>query len=198
MFTGIITEVGQVVSAVHSAAGACFEIAGGGVGGAIAPGASVSCSGVCLTATSWDGVRFAAHVSPETLARTTAAAWRVGTRLNLERALRVGDELGGHWVLGHVDGVAELVARAPLGDSLRLQFRAPMALRRFIAVKGSVTLEGVSLTVNEVEEDCFAVAIVPHTAACTTVSELAPGAWVNLEVDALARYAARLLQREDA
>jgi riboflavin synthase len=197
MFTGIVTDIGQVV-AVHPRADdlhrlkiACrYERAG------IADGASIACNGVCLTvvgAGEEDGrTWFSADAAAETLAVTTAGGWRVGTRLNLERSLRIGDELGGHIVVGHVDGVAELVAREDLDTMARLVFRAPAALSRFIAVKGSVALDGVSLTVNEVSGDRFSVLIIPHTLAVTTFGALAPGDFVNLEVDLMARYVARL------
>jgi riboflavin synthase len=197
MFTGIVTDLGQVV-AVHPRADdlrrlkiACrYERAG------IADGASIACNGVCLTvvgAGEEDGhTWFSADAAAETLAVTTAGAWRVGTPLNLERSLRIGDELGGHIVLGHIDGIAELVARDDLDDMARLMFRAPAALSRFIAVKGSVALDGVSLTVNEVTGDRFSVLVVPHTLAVTTFGALAPGTLANIEVDLMARYVARL------
>jgi riboflavin synthase len=137
---------------------------------------------------------FAADAAAETLRLTTAGTWRHGTRLNLERSLRIGDELGGHLVSGHVDGLAELVARDDLTDTARLAFRAPAPLARFIAQKGSVALDGVSLTVNEVEADTFAVLIIPHTLRVTTLGALSVGDRVNLEVDQMARYAARLME----
>ena len=138
---------------------------------------------------------FSADAAAETLAVTTARSWRHGTRLNLERALKVGDELGGHIVAGHVDGVAELLTRDDLGSMARLAFRALPPLARFIAAKGSVALDGVSLTVNEVEDDRFSVLIIPHTLAVTTFGALRPGDAVNLEVDLMARYAARLIEK---
>jgi riboflavin synthase len=166
----------------------------------IGVGASIACSGVCLTAAargkkgerSW----FAADAAAETLRVTTIGRWQRGTRVNLERALKLGDELGGHMVAGHVDGVATLTAREDLTDMAQLRFRIPAGLCRFIAPKGSIAVEGVSLTVNEVRDVTFSVMIIPHTLAVTTLGELAPGGEVNLEVDLMARYAGRLLQRE--
>jgi riboflavin synthase len=199
MFTGIVTDVGEVLSVkpraddLHRLKIACAYPRGG-----IADGASIACAGVCLTvvgageedARAW----FAADAAAETLRLTTAGTWRHGTRINLERALKIGDELGGHLVSGHVDGLAELVARDDLTDMARLVFRAPTSLARFIAQKGSVALDGVSLTVNEVAGDTFAVLIIPHTLKVTTLGALRPGALVNLEVDQMARYAARLME----
>lgn len=196
MFTGIVDHVGRIAAMQPGNGGCAIETAWPPQ--SLAIGGSVACSGVCLTVTGIeplgaDGCRFTADISEETLARTTARHWRPGARLNLERALRLGDELGGHMVLGHVDGVAEITGRLPDSDSQRFRFAAPAALRRFIAPKGSVTLDGVSLTVNEVTEDGFGVNMVPHTLARTCFGDLAPGAQVNIEVDALARYVARLL-----
>lgn len=200
MFTGIVTDRGRiarredrgdtrfVIDCVYPADG-------------IDLGASISCSGCCLTVVE-KGVRddgqnwFAVEASAETLSKTTLGGWREGTRLNLERALKLGDELGGHFVLGHVDGVAEIVGRAAEGDSWRFRFRPPADFLKYIAPKGSVVLDGVSLTVNEVEGDVFGVNIIPHTAAVTGFGEAQPGDRVNLEVDALARYVARLLGKE--
>lgn len=201
MFTGIVTDIGEVVHVRDRADRlrrlriAChYEHAG------IADGASIACNGVCLTVVAagvaGDSTWFEVDAAAETLAVTTAGAWQCGTRLNLERALRIGDELGGHIVAGHVDGVAELVRRQHEGgdDSsmARLTFASPPALARFIAVKGSVTLDGVSLTVNAVDGDRFDVLIIPHTLDVTTFGALRAGARVNLEVDLMARYAARL------
>src|SRR4029077_2691983 len=164
----------------------------------IADGASIACSGACLTvvATGEEERRtwFAADAGSETLRLTTAGGWRHGTRLNLQRALRIGDELGGHLVSGHGDGLAELIARDDLTDMARLVFRAPAPLARFIATKGSVALDGVSLTVNEGERETFAVLIIPHTLRVTTLGALRVGHVVNLEVDQMARYAARLME----
>ena len=157
-------------------------------------GDSVACSGTCLTVVGVEGEAFLADVSRETLALTTLGNWRTGEAINLEPALRAGDPLGGHLVSGHVDGLAHLVTRHEDGRSLRLRWRAPAALARFIASKGSVALDGVSLTVNEVEGAEFGVNLIPHTQQVTTLGALAPGASVNLEIDVMARDAARLLE----
>jgi riboflavin synthase len=197
MFTGIVTDIGEVV-AVHVRADNLrrLKIACGYDRAGIADGASIACNGVCLTVVSSgkEDLRtwFSADAAAETLAVTTARGWRAGTRLNLERALKIGDELGGHMVSGHVDGIAELLARENLDGMARLVFLAPAALSRFIAAKGSVALDGVSLTVNEVAGDEFSVLIIPHTLAVTTFGALRPGDPVNLEVDLMARYVARL------
>ncbi len=200
MFTGIVTDVGEVI-AVHTRADNLrrLKIACGYDRAGILDGASIACNGVCLTVVA-AGVEdertwFSADAAAETLAVTTAAQWRHGTRLNLERALKIGDELGGHIVAGHVDGVAALVGREDLPNMARLAFRAPAALSRYIAAKGSVALDGVSLTVNEVEDDTFSVLIIPHTLAMTTFGALGQGDGVNLEVDLMARYAARLIEK---
>ena len=200
MFTGIVTDIGEVVAVTARADDlrrlkiACnYDRAG------IADGASIACNGVCLTvvAAGAEGNRtwFAADAAAETLAVTTAGSWRHGTRLNLERPLKIGDELGGHIVAGHVDGVAELLVRDDLDHMARLAFRAPAQLSRFIAAKGSVALDGVSLTVNEVAGDRFSVLIIPHTLDVTTFGALRAGDPVNLEVDLMARYAARLIDK---
>lgn len=164
----------------------------------IAIGASISCDGACLTVTERGpherGCWFAADVSAETLAKTTLGERREGDRLNLERALRVGDELGGHIVTGHVDGVGEIAALRNDGESLRVTVRAPASLARYIAAKGSIAIDGVSLTVNEVEDEAFGVNLIPHTRAGTTFGALKPGKTVNLEIDVLARYVARLAE----
>jgi riboflavin synthase len=199
MFTGIVTDIGDVLSVkaraddLHRLKIACRYPRLG-----IADGASIACSGVCLTvvgAGEEDGrTWFAADAAAETLRLTTAAGWRHGTRLNLERSLKIGDELGGHLVSGHVDGLAELIAREDLPETARLAFRAPAVLSRFIAQKGSVALDGVSLTVNEVAGDTFSVLVIPHTLQVTTLGALRVGERVNLEVDQMARYAARLME----
>ena len=192
MFTGIVTERGRVAAAAERPAGRRLVIESA-LDLSDAPlGASIACSGACLTIVEKTPGRFAVDVSAETLKCTTLGGWRVGTAVNLERPLRVGGELGGHLVLGHVDGVARLLARTPEGSALRLSFEAPAALARFIAPKGSVALDGVSLTVNEVADRRFAITVVPLTQAVTTLGELTPGAGANLEVDVLARYVARL------
>jgi riboflavin synthase len=201
MFTGIVTDIGEVVAVEPRAEGlARLKIACGYDPDGIDIGASIACSGVCLTviARGRDGNRawFAVDAAAETLRVTTVGGWRNSTRINLERALKVGDELGGHIVAGHADGLATLIAREDLTDMARLSFRVPAELARFIASKGSVALDGVSLTVNEVADDTFAVLIIPHTLAVTTLGALAAGDAVNLEVDLMARYAARLMERK--
>ena len=195
MFTGIINDLGDILE-VHEKAEELRRIV---VGcsynpNSIAIGASIACSGICLTVVDRGSGYFAVDAAAETLRMTTAKSWRPGTRLNLERALRLGDELGGHMVSGHVDGLAELTARDDFLDSAALTFRAPAELARFIAAKGSVALDGVSLTVNAVEGDTFSVLIIPHTLKVTTFGSLEPRTRVNLEVDLMARYAARLLE----
>ena len=198
MFTGIVTDIGEVLSVKPRADDLHrLKIACGYPRASIADGASIACSGACLTVVgageedrrTW----FAVDAAAETLRLTTVGTWRHGTRINLERALKIGDELGGHLVSGHVDGLAELVAREDLTDMARLVFRAPTELARFIAQKGSVALDGVSLTVNEVDGNTYSVLIIPHTLQVTTLGALRPGARVNLEVDQMARYAARLM-----
>ncbi len=159
--------------------------------GEVALGASIACSGCCLTVVEIEPDSFAADASAETLAKTTLGTWRVGTRVNLERSLRVGDELGGHLVSGHVDGVGTALSASPENASTRWRFRVPAELARFIAAKGSVAIDGVSLTVNDVAADTFGVNIIPHTAAVTRFGSLAPGDPVNIEIDMLARYVAR-------
>ena len=184
MFTGIVTDIGEVLS-VKPRADDLHRL-------------KIACAGVCLTVVGTgeeDGrTWFAADAAAETLRLTTVGAWRHGTRINLERALKIGDELGGHLVSGHVDGIAELVSRDDLTDMARLVFRTPAELARFVAQKGSVALDGVSLTVNDVTSDTFAVLIIPHTLQVTTLGALRPGVQVNLEVDQMARYAARLME----
>jgi riboflavin synthase len=200
MFTGIVTDIGEMVAVEPRAEGlARLKIACSYDPETIAIGASIACSGVCLTVVGRgrDGNRtwFAVDAAAETLRVTTVGAWQRGARLNLERALKVGDELGGHIVAGHADGLATVVAREDLTDMARFSFYAPAELARFIAPKGSVALDGVSLTVNEVTDDTFSVLIIPHTLKVTTLGALAAGDHVNLEVDLIARYAARLMAR---
>lgn len=198
MFTGIVSDVGEVLKVEPQAEGLRkLTIACAYDPDSIDIGASIACSGACLTVVgrgregnrSW----FAVDAAAETLRLTTAGAWQHGTRLNLERALKMGDELGGHLVSGHVDGLAELIEREDMTDMARLTFRVPAALSRFIASKGSVALDGVSLTVNEVSDDTFAVLIIPHTVKVTTLGAIHAGDRLNLEIDVMARYAARLL-----
>ncbi len=192
MFTGIISDIGEVRE-IRPDGDTTYVIATKLDLHDLALGASIACSGVCLTAIERGEDWFAVQASAETLARSTLAAWRVGTRINLERALKAGDELGGHLVSGHVDAVAEIVERRPDGDSQRFGFRVPDALAAAIAPKGSVALDGVSLTVNEVQGNRFGVNLIPHTLAHTTFGAAKIGDRVNFELDMLARYVARLL-----
>ena len=183
---------------VATAAGRRLTIDTGALDGFLADaevGASIACNGVCLTATSLDGAVFEADAGPETLALTTVGAWQAGKAINIERSLKLGDEVGGHLVLGHVDGVGTVTGLAPgSGGTLTMTVGAPGALMPLIAKKGSVALDGVSLTVNEVTGDGFTVGLIPHTLAITSLKSLAVGDVVNLEVDMMARYAARLLE----
>jgi riboflavin synthase len=199
MFTGIVTDVGEVLAVEPRAQGlrrltiACrYDRA------SIAIGASIACAGACLTVVATGAhegrTTFAVDAAAETMAVTTAGRWTRGTRLNLERALKIGDELGGHLVSAHVDGIAAAIAREDLPDMARMTLRAPAPLARFIAPKGSITLDGVSLTVNAVDEDKFSVLIIPHTLAVTTLGATQVGDALNLEVDLMARYAARLIE----
>jgi riboflavin synthase len=193
MFTGIITGLGEV-RRIEKRGDTRFEIACGYDTPSIAIGASIACNGCCLTVVETGGRPnwFAAEASAETLSKTTLGSWREGARVNLERALKLGDELGGHMVSGHVDGVAAIVAVTPDGGSQRFVFEVPRDLARFIAPKGSVALDGTSLTVNEVDGQRFGVNIIPHTLKVTTWAALKPGDAVNVEIDMLARYVARL------
>ncbi len=199
MFTGIVTDIGQVLAVTERAEGLRrLTIACGYDRATIAIGASIACSGVCMTVveTGLSGSRdtFSVDAAAETLRLTTVGRWQKGTRINLEHSLKIGDELGGHLVAGHVDGLAELVARDDMTDMAKLTLRVPKPLAKFIAQKGSVALDGVSLTVNEVTEDTFAVLIIPHTLSVTTFGALKAGDAINLEVDVMARYAARLME----
>ena len=200
MFTGIITDIGEIVALTPVAQGqlhrlriAChYDRAG------IADGASIACNGVCLTVVA-AGVEagrtwFDVDTAAETLRMTTARHWAIGTRLNLERALKIGDELGGHIVAGHADGIASIVSRDDLPDMARFTLDTTRELARFIAPKGSITLDGVSLTINTVEDTKFSVLIIPHTLSVTTLSSWRAGSEVNIEVDLMARYAARLTE----
>lgn len=195
MFTGIISDLGRV-RAIRPGGVTSFEIETAYDAAAIADGASIACNGCCLSVVAKGADKsqnwFAIEASAETLAVTTLGAWKVGQRVNLERALRMGDELGGHLVSGHVDGVATVTGRRADGDSVRFEFEAPTSLARFIASKGSVALDGVSLTVNEVAGRRFGVNIIPITQRLTNFGTLSAGDRVNLEIDLLARYVARL------
>jgi len=197
MFTGIVTDVGEIVALEDHGSAKRIAIACGYPLDSIPIGASIANAGICLTVTTLaargnaDTV-FTVDASSETIARTTMSAWKVGDRVNLERALRIGDELGGHIVSGHVDGVAEVVSRRDQDGTAHFVFRAPKDLSRFIAQKGSVALDGTSLTVNHVEGDEFSVMMIPHTLAVTTFGRAGVGDRVNIEIDTMARYAARL------
>lgn len=195
MFTGIVTDKGRVRSIekkgdMRVVIGTAFAVDG------IDIGASIACSGACLTVVDKgqdeQGNWIAVDVSAETLSKTSLGDWKEGAAVNLERSLKIGDELGGHIVLGHVDGVATVESTAPEGDSVRYIFKAPKALAKFIAPKGSITLDGVSLTVNDVDGETFGVNIIPHTQDVTTFGEAKRGHKVNLEIDVLARYVSRL------
>jgi riboflavin synthase len=196
MFTGIVTDLGTVRAIEPSGAGrdlaitiaTAWDISG------IDIGASVACSGCCLTVVSKAPGMLSFTASAETLSKTTLGRWRPGARVNLERSLRVGDELGGHLVSGHVDGVGTVASVTPEGGSTRWRIRPPPHLMPFIAAKGSIAVDGVSLTVNDVDADAFGVNIIPHTAGVTGFGLLKPGDAVNLEIDTLARYVARLLE----
>ena len=197
MFTGIVTDIGEVIAVEPRAQGlARLTIACGYDPDSIGVGASIACGGVCLTvvARGKDGNLgwFSVEAAAETLRLTTVGSWRRGTRINLERALKIGDELGGHMIAGHADGLASVVTREDLTDMVRFTLRAPQPLTRFIAAKGSVALDGVSLTVNDVADPTFSVLIIPHTLKVTTLGLLAVGDTVNIEVDLMARYLARL------
>ncbi|MBB5987732.1 riboflavin synthase [Sphingobium lignivorans] len=195
MFTGIITDIGTIRSAeqrgdLRLVIGCDYDMSG------VAIGASIACSGVCLTVVDKGPDWFAVDLSGETVSRTAPGAWAEGHRLNLERALKVGDELGGHIVTGHVDGIGEVTAITPEGDSHRVTIGVPAELAPYIAAKGSIAVDGVSLTVNDVQDGpdgtTFGLNLIPHTFAVTTLGRLAPGRTVNLEIDVLARYLSRM------
>ncbi|HWZ67378.1 MAG TPA: riboflavin synthase [Stellaceae bacterium] len=193
MFTGIITDLGRVQRLCRGdlldlTIATAFDIS------AIPIGASIACSGACLTVVAVEPGAFSVQASLETLACTTLGRWEVGMPVNLERSLRLGDELGGHLVLGHVDGLARIVERRSEAESVRFVVEVPVELAPFIASKGSVALDGVSLTVNELAQDRFGVNIIPHTLSCTTFGQAQPGQQMNLEIDLIARYVARLLR----
>lgn len=195
MFTGIISDLGRLISRE----GGRFTIATSYRPEGIALGASIACDGCCLTVVDVtavaNGAVFVVDVSNETLSRTILGDWTPGRRINLERALRAGDELGGHIVSGHVDDVGQVVASRPDGESRRFTIEAPAALARYIASKGSIALDGISLTVNEVDDCRFGINIIPHTLTHTTLGDRKPGDRVNLEVDLFARYVARLMEQ---
>jgi len=196
MFTGIITDIGTIISAdqrgdLRLVVGTTYDM------DSVAIGASIACSGVCLTVVEKANGWFAVDASAETVSRTASGMWVAGNRLNLERALKVGDELGGHIVTGHVDGVGQIVASEAVGDSWKVTIEAPAPLAPYIAAKGSITVDGVSLTVNEVSDQAggathFMLNIIPHTAEMTTLNTLPVGREVNLEIDVLARYLKRM------
>ena len=198
MFTGIISDVGEILEMTPNGERNRLTIASAYPAKSIDIGASIANAGACLTVVGVErhgaGSAIAYDVGAETLAVTTLGQWRTGGRVNLERALRVGDELGGHMVSGHVDGIAEILARRDFDGMAHFTFRAPKSLSKFIAVKGSVALEGTSLTVNAVDGDTFEVLMIPHTLKVTTWGERRPGDRVNIEIDQMARYAARLIE----
>jgi riboflavin synthase len=199
MFTGIITALGHITAINPIGEGRDMRLVIGTPPSfltepPVAPGASIACSGCCLTAVEFGTDWFAVDASAETLAHTNLGTWHAGSRVNLERSLRVGDELGGHLVSGHVDGVGTALSATPEHASTRWVFRVPAGISRFIAVKGSVAVDGVSLTVNEVRGDTFGVNIIPHTASVTGFATLQPNDPVNIEIDTLARYVARLAE----
>ncbi|MDM7956817.1 riboflavin synthase [Blastomonas sp.] len=196
MFTGIITDIGAI-DHIEQRGDLHARIRCGYDMSTVAIGASIACSGACLTVTSKGDDWFTVDISAETVSKTSAGRWQQGTRLNLERALKIGDELGGHIVTGHVDGMGSVVARESEGDSIRFTITAPHALAPYIAAKGSITVEGVSLTVNSHEDQAdgavhFGLNIIPHTWEMTTLGALQPGDPVNLEIDVLARYLMRM------
>lgn len=201
MFTGIITDIGTI-EAVEQRGDLRLRIGTRYDTGSIDMGASIACSGACLTVVETGPDWFAVDVSGETVARTATGLWTQGARLNLERALRVGDELGGHIVTGHVDGVGTIVSADPVGDSIALVVRVPEALAPYLAAKGSVSLDGISLTVNTVEDRAdgtvIGLNIIPHTAEMTTLDALAPGRALNIEIDVLARYLGRMEELKNA
>ena len=198
MFTGIITDIGTIES-VEARGDTRVVIRTAYDTATVDLGASIACSGVCLTVVDKGPGWFAVDVSGETLRRTAQGDWAVGHRLNLERAMKLGDELGGHIVTGHVDGIAEIVSVKPEGDSKRIEISLPSTLAPYVAAKGSVTVDGVSLTVNEVSDHAdgsthFSINLIPHTQAVTTLGALTPGQPVNIEIDVLARYLFRMEQ----
>ena len=195
MFTGIVREVGRVAAVEGGQDGVRLEIVAPAIAPGIAVGGSVSVSGVCLTAETVEGERIVFHAVPETLRRSTLGGLVKGARVNLEPALRAGDAMGGHAVQGHVDGVGRVQSIEAEGEGLRVFVEAPDALLRYCVEKGSITVDGVSLTVAELHDDAFGLALIPHTIAETTLAELVPGREVNVEVDVLAKYVERLVAR---
>jgi riboflavin synthase len=193
MFTGIITDIGTVVRVDDTRGDKRFQIETAWDMTDVPMGASIACSGCCLTVIEKTKHSFSVDVSAESLSKTNLGEWGEGTKINLESSLKFGDELGGHIVSGHVDGVATLVSITPDGDSYRLKIRAPQDLKHFVAPKGSIALDGISLTVNEVEDDIFGINIIPHTWVVTTMGQRKAGDKINMEVDMLARYVARIL-----
>ena len=193
MFTGIVTDIGTITS-VDNENETRFKIATSYDIMSIGVGVSICCSGVCLTVVEKGLDWFAVEVSEETFLKTTLREWQVGSYINLERSLKMGDEMGGHIVLGHIDGVSQLADTQPVGESVRMTFEAPEGLKSFIAQKGSVTVDGVSLTVNQVKGSHFTINVIPHTLQTTTMNKLQTGDAVNLEIDVLARYVSRLLE----
>lgn len=193
MFTGIVTAVGSIAAIEERAGTRRVTVAVDSSFADVAIGASVSFAGICLTAVEVSGGRLVVEVGPETLRLTTAGAWQKGTRLNVERSLKVGDELGGHWVAGHIDGLAEIVGRQDFPETIAFRFAVPEPLAKFIATKGSIALDGTSLTVNGVEGRVFDCHLIPHTLKVTTWADRRVGDSINLEVDLIARYAERLL-----
>lgn len=197
MFTGIVTDVGRIAGVDTQDVGRRLTIETAYDTSDVDIGASIACNGACLTVVEKTASSFSVDVSGETLDKTTSGGWGVGTRINLERALRAADELGGHLVLGHVDGVAQIVGLAREGDNHRVSIRVPDALKHYVASKGSITVDGVSLTVNEVDDAVFGVNIIPHTWDNTSLADIEVGSDVNIEVDVIARYVARLLERDE-
>jgi riboflavin synthase len=194
MFTGIVRERGRIVSVEGDGDGLTLSVEAPAIVAGLAVGDSISIGGVCLTAEAVEDGRVALHAVPETLARSTLGALAAGDLVNVESALRAGEPLGGHYVQGHVDGIGRVRSVARAGDGLRVVVEAPSDLLRYCVEKGSITLDGVSLTIAGVESDAFAVALVPHTLEVTTLAALTPGDRVNLEVDVLAKYVERLLE----
>jgi riboflavin synthase len=197
MFTGLIQEVGSVRSVRPDGGGADLEIAAPAIGPEAVIGESIAVNGTCLTVEGAGDVGFVAHAGAETLARTTIGELKVGSAVNLERALAVGDRLGGHFVQGHVDCVGEIAARADEGSTVRISVQIPEHYSGYVVEKGSIAIDGISLTVTEIEEDTFGVAIIPHTLTSTTLENAHRGQLVNIETDILAKYVMRLLGRED-